>query len=133
MLDFHLDRRSGLPTYLQLARQVEQALRLGMLKPGDQLPTAKEVVGQLAINPNTVHKAYRELDRRGLVEARPGRGTFVLRGLGGPTAEQRPELRDELARWIDAAFAGGMEPADVHALFDAVMRARLNPREEGPE
>ena len=77
MIEFHLDARSGVPTYLQLVQQVRQAVRLGILRPGDQLPTVKEVVSALAINPNTVLKAYRELDLEGLVEGRRGVGTFV--------------------------------------------------------
>ncbi len=79
MIEFRLNERSGVPTYLQLVQQVRQAVRLGMLQPGDQLPTVKEVVGMLAINPNTVLKAYRELDHEGLVEGRRGQGTFVSR------------------------------------------------------
>ena len=74
---FRLDHGSGIPTYLQLVQQVEQALRLGLLGPGDQLPTVKEMVGSLAINPNTVMKAYRELEHRGLAAGRPGQGTFI--------------------------------------------------------
>ena len=78
MIEFHLDARSGVPTYLQLVQQVRQAVRLGILRPGDQLPTVKEVVGGLAINANTVLKAYRELDHEGLVEGRRGMGTYRL-------------------------------------------------------
>src|SRR5205807_5303557 len=91
MIDFHLDPASGVATYLQLVQQVHQALQLGLLEPGDQLPTAKEVVAKLAINPNTVLKAYRELEREGLVRARPGLGTFVVRALTGtdPTTQAR--------------------------------------------
>src|ERR1039458_1457689 len=74
---FRLDPRSGVPTYLQLVHQVEQALRLGYLVQGDQLPRVKDVVGSLAINPNTVLKAYRELEHRGIAAGRPGQGTFV--------------------------------------------------------
>src|SRR5258708_19458349 len=77
LIEFHLDGRSGVSPYLQLIQQVRQALRLGMLTEGDQLPTVKDVVGRLAINPNTVLKAYRELEYEGLVAARPGVGTFV--------------------------------------------------------
>src|SRR5271154_4288614 len=72
MIEFQLDETSGVATYLQLVQQVHRALRMGMLEPGDQLPTAQQVVARLAINPNTVHKAYRELERGGLVRARPG-------------------------------------------------------------
>ena len=88
MIHFHLDARSGVPTYLQLVQQVRQAVRLGILLPGDQLPTVKEVVSTLAINPNTVLKAYRELDREGLVVGRRGVGTFVS---GEPPRRPRRE------------------------------------------
>src|SRR5262245_23591142 len=76
-VQFHLDQRSGLPMYLQIVQQVKEALRLGLLEVGDQLPTVREVVAATAINPNTVAKAYRELERDGLVSATPGRGTFI--------------------------------------------------------
>ena len=89
MIEFQLDAGSGVATYLQLVQQVHQALRLGLLKPGDQLPTAQQVVAKLAINPNTVLKAYRDLEREGLVRGRPGAGTFVIRTLPGPTPPRR--------------------------------------------
>src|SRR5262249_61276907 len=89
---FRLDPASGVPTYLQIVQQVEQALRLGYLVPGDQLPRVKDVVESLAINPNTVLKAYRELEHRGLAAGRPGLGTFVLAALGGGPAGGRPRL-----------------------------------------
>ncbi|MFB7511025.1 GntR family transcriptional regulator, partial [Streptomyces broussonetiae] len=76
-IGFRLDPGSGVPTYLQLVQQVEQAVRLGYLRQGDQLPRVKDVVAGLAINPNTVLKAYRELEHRGLVAGRRGVGTFV--------------------------------------------------------
>src|ERR1700678_2431442 len=74
---FRLDGASGVPTHLQLVHQVEHALRLGYLKPGDQLPKVRDVVASLAINPNTVLKAYRELENKGLANGRPGQGTFI--------------------------------------------------------
>src|SRR4029077_16221862 len=80
VIEFHLEVRSGVPTYLQLVQQVRQAIRLGILQPGDQLPTVKEVVRNLTINPNTVLRAYRELDLEGLVEGRRGVGTFIASG-----------------------------------------------------
>ena len=93
MIEFRLDIRSGVPTYLQLVQQVKQAVRLGLLQPGDQLPTVKEVVGMLAINPNTVLKAYRELDHEGLVEGRRGQGTFISRALPSPRRPIMPRSR----------------------------------------
>jgi GntR family transcriptional regulator len=122
LIEFELDQRSGLPTYLQLVQQVRQALRLGLLVPGDQLPTAREVVEKLAINPNTVLKAYRELERDGLVEARPGTGTFVRRALGVPQQAAQPKLQRELARWLESARAAGLGLEDVEALFRLAVR-----------
>ncbi|MFC8698510.1 GntR family transcriptional regulator [Streptomyces parvus] len=122
-VEFRIDRRSGVATYLQIVQQTKQALRLGVLEPGDRLPTAREVVEATAINPNTVLKAYRELEREGLVEARRGLGTFVRRALGGApdaTAADAP-LRTELADWARRARAAGLERDDVGALFTAVL------------
>ena len=121
VIDFRLDRHSGVATYLQLVHQVKHALRLGVLRPGDRLPTAKEVVDQLAINPNTVLKAYRELEREGLVAGRPGLGTFVLRSLGGASVTQHARLRDTLTAWVRDARSAGLDPEDVEALFASVV------------
>jgi GntR family transcriptional regulator len=119
---FRLDHGSGIPTYLQLVQQVEQALRLGLLGPGDQLPTVKEMVGSLAINPNTVMKAYRELEHRGLAAGRPGQGTFIkakLQRVGG--AEQAALVR-RMADWIRDALAAGLDDQTITAMFSAVLR-----------
>lgn len=119
VLEYRIDRRSGMATYLQIVHQTKQALRLGLLAPGDQLPTAREVVEATAINPNTVLKAYRELEREGLVEGRRGMGTFVRRSLGGAPADS--PLRAELADWARRASDAGMERDDVAALFTSVL------------
>ena len=79
---FRLDPASGVPTYLQLVQQVEHALRLGYLTPGDRLPRVREVVADLAINPNTVLKAYRDLEQKGLTSGRPGPGHVHRRHTG---------------------------------------------------
>ncbi|MGH3763163.1 GntR family transcriptional regulator [Actinophytocola sp.] len=121
MIDFRLDRNSGVATYLQLVHQVKHALRLGVLRPGDRLPTAKEVVDQLAINPNTVLKAYRELEREGLVAGRPGLGTFVQRSLGGASVTEHARLRELLADWVRDARKAGLDAEDVEALFASVV------------
>jgi GntR family transcriptional regulator len=117
MIDFHLDRRSGVPTYLQLVQQATQAIRLGILRPGDQLPTVKDVVGALAINPNTVLKAYRELEREGLVVARRGVGTFVADSLPSHPPDGLSALRASLRRWVDRARAAGLDDENMAALF----------------
>ncbi|GAA4534129.1 MULTISPECIES: GntR family transcriptional regulator [Nonomuraea] len=121
MIEFQLDRGSGVATYLQLVHQVKHALRLGTLRPGDQLPTAREVVEKLAINPNTVLKAYRELEREGLVTGRPGLGTFVERGFGGAGLAEHTRLRRGLAAWVREARDAGLDEEDLRALFAAVL------------
>src|SRR4029453_8069753 len=103
MIEFSLDSASGVSPYLQLVRQVRHALRLGVLREGDQLPTVKEVVAQLAINPNTVLKAYRELEHEGLVAARPGVGTFVTATLAHASLAAHGLLRQGLRRWLARA------------------------------
>ncbi|MEV0256242.1 GntR family transcriptional regulator [Streptomyces sp. NPDC050732] len=128
MVEYRIDRRSGVATYLQIVQQTRQALRLGLLEPGDKLPTAREVVEATAINPNTVLKAYRELEREGLVEARRGLGTFVRRTLGGSPADS--PLRGELAEWAARARAAGLERDDVAALFHAVLEEHFTDPEE---
>jgi GntR family transcriptional regulator len=121
VIDFRLDRGSGVATYLQLVHQVKHALRLGVLRPGDRLPTAREVVDKLAINPNTVLKAYRELEREGLVAGKPGLGTFVQRSLGGASVSEHARLRDSLAGWVTDARSSGLDAEDLEALFAAVV------------
>ncbi|MFJ6686721.1 GntR family transcriptional regulator [Streptomyces werraensis] len=119
MLEYRIDRRSGVAAYLQIVQQTKQALRMGVLVPGDRLPTAREVVEVMAINPNTVFKAYRELEREGLVEARRGLGTFVRATLG-PSPADSP-LWGELADWARRARQSGLTRDDVAALFTSVL------------
>ncbi len=122
VIEFHLDTRSGLAPYLQLVQQVRQAMRLGLLVEGDQLPTVKDVVARIAINPNTVLKAYRDLEHQGLVTARPGVGTFVTRTLADASIEAHGPLRAELSAWLDRARAAGLEDESIQALFAATFR-----------
>jgi len=117
VIEFHLDGRSGMAPYLQLVQQVRHALRLGLLQPGDQLPTVREVVSRIAINPNTVFKAYRELERDGLVESRPGQGTFVRKTLVGPSLSNLETLRSSLLQWLRTAYEAGLDAESIVALF----------------
>jgi GntR family transcriptional regulator len=125
MIEFHLDGQSGVSPYLQLVKQVRQALRLGLLRKGDQLPTVKDVVGQLAINPNTVLKAYRELEHDGLVAARPGVGTFVTRTLADTSLAAHGPLRQDLQRWLVKARRAGLDDESIEALFLSSFRDAL--------
>jgi GntR family transcriptional regulator len=127
-MEFHLDQRSGLPMYLQIVQQVKEALRLGLLDVGDQLPTVREVVAATAINPNTVAKAYRELERDGLVSARPGRGTFVESTLAADSIEHHDSLRRELLVWLRAAQRAGMDDESIRALISSTLREVLGRR-----
>jgi len=123
VIEFHLDPRSGVATYLQIVQQVKEALRLGTIAVGDQLPTVREVVADLAINPNTVAKAYRDLEREGLVVARQGRGTFVAATLGPTTSLRHYDaLRVELERWLEAAHDAGLDEESIRALISATLR-----------
>ena len=122
MIEFSLDDRSGLSPYLQIVRQVRQALRLGLLREGDQLPTVKDVVSRLAINPNTVLKAYRELEHEGLAAARPGVGTVVTRSLATGSVTAIEPLRRELQRWLTRARSAGLDDEAIEALFATVLR-----------
>src|SRR4051812_47272802 len=124
VIEFTLDTRSGLSPYLQIVQQVRQALRLGLLREGDQLPTVKDVVARLAINPNTVLKAYHELERDGLVGARPGVGTFVTRSLADGSLAAHEPLRRELARWLQKARLAGLDDESIEALFANTFRAQ---------
>ncbi len=123
MIEFYLDTRSGVAPYLQLVHQVRQALRLGLLREGDQLPTVKDVVARLAINPNTVLKAYRELEHDGLVAARPGIGTFVTRTLIDASLAAHAGLRRELLRWFAGARRAGLDDESIEALFRDCFRS----------
>lgn len=127
MVEFRVDRAGGLPAYLQLVRQVKEALRLGWLRSGDRLPTVRDVVASSGVNANTVLKAYRELERSGLVEARQGSGTFVTASPGLVDPDVMTELRGRLSEWVAQARAAGLENED----FDALLRAVLT--EEGLE
>src|SRR6202140_2777930 len=122
-IEFHLDSRSGVSPYLQIVQQVRRALRLGLLREGDQLPTVKDVVARLAINPNTVLKAYRELEHASLVAARPGIGTFVTRTLADPSIAAHGPLRRELRSWLVKARRAGLDDESIEALFRYTFRA----------
>jgi GntR family transcriptional regulator len=123
VIEFHLDTHSGVSPYLQIVHQVRQALRLGLLREGDQLPTVKDVVARLAINPNTVLKAYRELEHDGLAAARPGVGTFITRSLGGASLAAHGPLRQDLQRWLAKARRAGLDDESIEALFRDTFRS----------
>jgi GntR family transcriptional regulator len=122
MIEFQLDETSGVATYLQLVQQIHQALRMGMLEPGEQLPTAQQVVAKLVINPNTVHKAYRELEREGLARARPGLGTFITRSPSRTDPATQARFLAAMTDWLRSARSAGLGPDDIEAVYRTAFR-----------
>src|SRR6202161_3799565 len=127
-IEFRLDPSSGVPTYLQLVQQVEHALRLGYLNPGDQLPKVRDVVALLAINPNTVLKAYRDLENKGLAAGRPGQGTFIEATLSQVALPELATLRRSLLVWLASADGTGPDEDGILALFSSAVRGFFDPR-----
>jgi GntR family transcriptional regulator len=125
MIEFHLDPSSGVPTYVQLVQQVHQALQLGILEQGDRLPTAAQVVTALAINPNTVLKAYRDLERQGLARARPGLGTFIVGQLPRTDAVAQTKFRKSMASWLRSARDAGLTADEIEAIYRTALRDSL--------
>jgi|ERR1700735_3597830 len=125
MIEFQLDTASGVATYLQLVQQVHQALQLGLLGPGDQLPTAQQVVAKLAINPNTVLKAYRDLERAGLARARPGQGTFIVRSLPRADPASQNRFLASMTEWLRAGRTAGLGLDEIEAIYRTALRSCL--------
>ena len=121
-ISLHLNPDSGVPAYLQLVQQIKQALRMGTLEVGDKLPTVKEVVAEVAINPNTVMKAYWELEHEGLVEGRQGVGTFVVRLPKGPPPDIQARLSRTLERWVLSARSEGLDDESIESMLRATLR-----------
>jgi DNA-binding transcriptional regulator YhcF (GntR family) len=120
-LTLRVDGRSGVPPYLQIAQQIRQAIGAGVLVPGDRLPAVKDIVAMVAVNPNTVFKSLRELEHEGLVEGRPGAGTFVLRRPPGPPPGRHLVLRRSLTRWVGQARDSGMDDRAIEGLLRQVL------------
>jgi GntR family transcriptional regulator len=125
VIKFYLDSRSGLAPYLQLISQVRRAILLGFLVEGDQLPTVKAVVASLAINPNTVSKAYRELEYQGLVTARSGVGTFVARSVESTSVPSHRSLHDEFELSIAGAREVGLTDETIEAIFNDCLNSSV--------
>jgi GntR family transcriptional regulator len=124
MIIFRMDGRSAVPPYLQIVQQVRQALRMGVLAVGDQLPSVREVVAAAVVNPNTVLKAYRELEHEGLVEARAGQGTFVRARPAGPPPGTMTRLGRGLTAWVREARVAGLDDEAIESLLQGTLRAQ---------
>ncbi len=125
-ISFHLSTSSGVPAYMQLVEQIRQALRMGALNVGDKLPTVKEVVAEVAVNPNTVMKAYWELEHEGLVEGRQGVGTFIVCRPSGPPPGTQVRLARGLDRWVQTARSEGLDDESIESMVrDTLRKSRL--------
>jgi GntR family transcriptional regulator len=123
VIRFRVDGRSAVPPYQQIVQQVRQALRMGVLDIGDQLPSVREAVAAAVVNTNTVLKAYRELEREGLVEARTGQGTFVRGRPPGPPPGTHARLGRSLRGWVREARAAGLDDESIESLLRAALQA----------
>lgn len=123
-LNFKLDFRSGVPIYVQIVEQVQQLLAAGQLKPGDQLPTVRQLASDIRVNFNTVARAYRMLDEAGLISTQQGRGTYILE-----TATQKlPDLlrEDTLEVFVEKALTKllgqGYSLEEIQKMVDAKIK-----------
>ena len=128
-LTFRLNPQSGLAPYRQLVDQVRHAVRSGLLRDGDQLPSVRDVVTQITINPNTVHRAYRELEHQGIAEGRAGLGTFITsRSRAGSNATDRASLEQALRDWVIDARRIGLDEETIRELMRTALRQNGNVR-----
>ncbi|HEY1728820.1 MAG TPA: GntR family transcriptional regulator [Candidatus Baltobacteraceae bacterium] len=126
---FTVDPRSGVPIYLQLIEQVKRGVALGTLASGEQLPTVKALALELTVNPNTVARAYRDLERDGVIETSPGRGSFV-RNNGPASSEIRTDVAEPAVdNAIRTAKGLGLDSNEVRRLFERAL-SRWYPGEE---
>lgn len=126
-----VDPRSGVPIYLQIIEQIKRSVALGVLAPGEQLPTVKQLALDLTVNPNTVGRAYRELERDSIIETSPGRGSFV-RGNGSIESSRAAAgavAAETLLQAVREAKSMGLSASQVRALFQAAL-ARWFPEEQ---
>jgi GntR family transcriptional regulator len=118
-----VDPRSGVPIYLQIIEQIKRSIALGVLQAGEQLPTVKQLAIDLTVNPNTVARAYRDLEREQVIETAPGRGSFVR--ANGVT--ESPRVAAEIAAdafdvAVREAKSVGLEAVNVRGIFEAALR-----------
>lgn len=121
-MQFFINHRSGVPIYKQLVQQIEKGLAGKLLKPGDQLPTVREMALNLTVNPNTVARAYRELEVRGMIVSVQGRGTFISEEIASSMVEEREIMIQRLLHdLVREARQLGLTPHKLEALFQEVL------------
>jgi len=132
---FDVDPRSDVPIYQQLADGVKEAVARGILAPGDKLPSVRELAGRIAINPNTIAKAYQELERAGVIETLRGRGTFIaeVRTRGIDREEKMGRMREMLEKMLVEAYYLQMEEDEVLAMAEEIIRQWYRERRRSDE
>jgi GntR family transcriptional regulator len=124
-LKLFINTRSGVPIYKQLVQQIEKGVVGEILRPGDQLPTVREVALDLTINPNTVARAYRELEHLGLIESVQGRGTFIADSITLPkTREKELIFKQQLDELMQEARQLNLQPDALEKMFSHVLKQR---------
>lgn len=111
----HLNYRDARPIYAQLVDGFREQILAGVLQPGDKLPSVRELAGQLAINPNTIQRAYRELEQSGWVASVAGKGSFVC---GAPETGEKETLLEEFDKTVKALLAFGVTPEQLHSRLE---------------
>jgi GntR family transcriptional regulator len=122
---FRLNPNSGMPIYLQIMEQVKHAIENGVLRPGDQLPGIRKLAETVVMNPNTVAKAYRELEHEGLIELRQGAGAFISENLNTKVVTDRMQTaRPIVEKAVERLLALGLSEEEIRRLIDAAVSAR---------
>jgi GntR family transcriptional regulator len=124
---FRLSPQSGVPMYLQLVEQVRHGVETGALRPGDQLPTLRTVAEELVVNPNTVAKAYREMEHAGLIVLRQGAGAFVAAGVARAEPRAVQKGRTVVRRAIDTLRDLGLDDGAIRRLVDTTLAEESEP------
>ena len=119
---FHINPSSGVPLYLQLIEQVKHAVETGALRPGDQLPTIRQLSEQVVMNPNTVVRAYRQLDQEGIIEMRHGSGAFVSSAAPGPRVSRKAQTL--VGSMIDRLMALGLTESEIRRAVESELASR---------
>jgi GntR family transcriptional regulator len=129
-LIFRLNPQSGVPLYLQLIEQVKHGIENGALRPGDQLPGIRKLAESIPMNPNTVAKAYKELEHMGLVELRQGSGAFIPESLDTKELTDRMKTAKPIVeKSVECLLDLGLSEAEVRRLIEAELAAHRQNRE----
>lgn len=121
-MQLFINPRTGVPIYRQLMQQIKTGITAGILAPGEKMPTVREVALELTINPNTVARAYRELEIEGLLSSTQGKGTYVAKGLSPPSKERKQIFQEKVMRLIVEGEQLKLSPKIMESIFLEAIR-----------